>query len=432
MGRPKKNIAATDSPPVKKVESLEGSLDILTSTDLIWDLILKRLSKISRTYGFLKTETPCFEDARLYENFFQKQLSELSHLVFFEQKNKHAAFRPQILPSVLRAFCERKVLEQSPMEKWSYSGQTYQKMLDGQLKEGYEFGFEVLGNFNHLTEAQTLAAAWEFFSSLGLPDLVIEINHIGDAACQRAYGESLGEYLRGRKYELCDNCNDHLNGRVLNVLRCSNLDCQSVASESPSVLDFLDPDSHKHFTSILEALDEISVPYQLSPLYAGPDGYSKTNLVVKSKYKNQTIVLGEAGYHDDLMSQVYGKNYCCFGFVGNLMAVYQLLEAQKITVEKSGDSEVYLVPLGELAAKKSLRLFTDLLRHKVGVYDHFGSGGVKNQLKAAEAFKVPIALIMGQKEAMDEMVILRDVKSGMQEIISYDKIVDEVKKRLGR
>ena len=91
-----------------------------------------------------------------------------------------------------------------------------------------------------------------------------------------------------------------------------------------------------------------------------------------------------------------------------------------------------MVPLGELAAKKSLRLFKDLTQEKVSVYDHFGNAGVKNQLKAAELGHAPIAMIMGQKEAMDEMVILRDVKSGMQEIISYDKIVAEVKKRLGK
>ncbi len=91
-----------------------------------------------------------------------------------------------------------------------------------------------------------------------------------------------------------------------------------------------------------------------------------------------------------------------------------------------------LVPLGDLAAKRSLRLFKDLTDERISVYDHFGLSGVKNQLKIAQGNNVPIALIMGQKEAIDEMVILRDVKSGMQEIISYDKIIEEVKKRLGR
>jgi histidyl-tRNA synthetase len=218
----------------------------------------------------------------------------------------------------------------------------------------------------------------------------------------------------------------------MNVLRCDNLDCQAAFSEAPTILDFLDPDSHKHFTSMLEALDELRIPYQLNPFHAGPEGFSQTNVAIKYKYKDQTYSLAEAGYHDKLMESVAGKNWCSFGLYGSLLQIQQLLELSKISISREGKNDVYLVPLGELAAKKSLRLFRDLTTEKVSVYDHFGNIGVKNQLKQAQEFHAPIALIMGQKEAMDELVILRDVKSGMQEVISYDKIVSEVKKRLGR
>jgi len=94
---------------------------------------------------------------------------------------------------------------------------------------------------------------------------------------------------------------------VLNVFRCDNLDCQALLSEAPAVLDFLDEESKKHFTNILEALDELGVPYQLNPLYAGPDGFGKTNLVIKSKLKGETVVLGEGGYHEGLMQNLCGK-----------------------------------------------------------------------------------------------------------------------------
>ncbi len=231
---------------------------------------------------------------------------------------------------------------------------------------------------------------------------------------------------------MCDECNDHLSGRVLSVLRCQNLDCQSLLAEAPSVLDFLGPDSHKHFTSILEALDELAIPYQLNPFFAGPSGFSKTNFAIGLKTKNGNRVIGEGGHHDQLMHGIVGKPLTSFGFVGSLSTVRQILEEQKVLPTRDVKNDVFLVPLGELASKKSLRLFRDLTNEKISVYDNFGSAGVKNQLKQAEAFKAPIALIMGQKEAMDELVILRDVKSGMQEIISYDKIIDEVKKRLGR
>ncbi len=434
MGRPKKNPGSVVAAYVsKKVQGLEGMGDIITQTDILWDLLLKRLQRMARTYGYQYTETALLEELHLYENFYKNRKAELEGVISTSAGNKNIGLRHSFLPSILRTYHQNKVYEKAPMSKWWYRGMVAGKEPETEvLRSFYEFGFELFGAFSHLTEAQLIGTTWEFLKTLGLEDMSLEINSIGEEQCQRVYSENLRDFLSGKKYDLCDSCNEHLRGRVLNVFRCGNLDCQAAAAEAPAILDFLDEKAHKHFTNILEALDELGVPYQLNPLHSGPDGHSKTNFVIKCKDKTKSYVLGEGGYHDALMQNLGGKNFFCFGFSGNLSLLHELLQSAKIAVDQQVNIEVFLVPLGELASKKSLRLFRDLTNEKISVYDHFGEGGVKNQLKAAETFKAPVALILGQKEAMDEMVILRDVKSGMQEIISYDKIVEEVKKRLGR
>lgn len=431
MGRPKKNSAAVSGYVTKKIQSLPGSYDILTSADALWDILLKRLTRVARAYGFNRAEVPLLEEARLFETTGVNTASQLIS-VADEIYGRPAVLRQSLLPSVLRAYAQQKIYEVAPISKWWYSGFTIARQEKKIPSVDFNFGFEVFGTFSHLAEAQLVSGVWELFNSLGLKDLVLEINSIGEEACQRVYEEALTGYLSGKKYQLCDSCSEHLKGRVLNVFRCDNLDCQAVLAEAPTILDYLDPKSHKHFTNILEALDEMGIPYQLNHLYSGPDGHSRTNFVIKHKTKTGQLVLGEGGYHDGLIQNICGKNFCAFGFYGSLQKVYDLLAASRVTVSREQTSEVFLVPLGELASKKALRLFRDLISNKISVYDHFGDAGVKNQLKAAQQFKAPIALIMGQKEAMDEMVILRDVKSGMQEVISYDKIVEEVKKRLGK
>lgn len=432
MGRPKKNQTAA-APAPKKIQSLDALEDIVPETDPLWGFLLRRLSRLCRVYGFEKVETPLLEDLRLYEQFYRTNPKAASQALTVNlPKEAQAALRSDFLPGILRSYYQHKAYEKSPLSKWSYSGFTLKQNQAGALISDYAFGLEVFGGFSHLTEAQAIGGVWEFLQSLGLTSCVLEINHLGGQESRAVYSRTLQDFLQGKKYQLCDNCNEYLEGRVLNVFRCDNLDCQALLSEAPAVLDFLDDDSKRHFTSILEALDEISVPYQLNPLYAGPDGYGRTNFSIKYKSKGENVLIGEGGYHDDLMQALSGKIYPCFGFSGSLSALHRLLEAGKVTAEREQKSDVFLVPLGELAAKKSLRLFRDLTVEKIVVYDHFGNAGVKNQLKAAETRHAPIALIMGQKEAMDEMVILRDVRSGMQEIISYDKIVQEVKKRLGR
>ncbi|MCL5775140.1 MAG: ATP phosphoribosyltransferase regulatory subunit [Patescibacteria group bacterium] len=431
MGRPKKNPTISAGYVTKKIQNLPGMTEILTSADALWDILLKRLSRTARAYGFNRIEPPLLEEARLFETagaFNAASTVGVSDDVF----GRPAVVRPTLLPSVLRAYAQQKIYETAPLSKWWYSGFTAKKQEKNQPVSDFNFGFEVFGTFTHLAEAQLVSAVWELLQSLGLKDLSLEINSIGEDACQRVYEEALAGYLSGKKYELCDSCSEHLKGRVLNVFRCNNLDCQAIVAEAPTILDYLDPKSHKHFTNILEALDEMGIPYQLNHLYSGPNGHSRTNFVIKYKTKTGVQVLGEGGYHDGMIQSICGKNFCAFGFYGSLTGVYELLAASRVTVTREQTNEVFLVPLGELASKKALRLFRDLISSKISVYDHFGDAGVKNQLKAAQVFKAPIALIMGQKEAMDEMVILRDVKSGMQEVISYDKIVEEVKKRLGK
>ncbi len=431
MGRPRKNPAEAGYPG-KKAAALSGAIDILSQHDSLWDAVQKRFRRYCRVYGFAEVKTPALEDLRLYENFYKTAPKEMPALIQVSLPGSLSALRPGLLPSVLRCYYEHKIFEQSGLSKWCFSGEVFSQTPKGDLNFGYEFGLEVLGNFTHLTEAQVISAVWDFFQSLGLKDICLEINSIGKAECQAAYQETLRDFLAGKKYQLCDACNEHLRGRVLNVFRCGNLDCRSLLADAPTILDFLDEESHRHFTNILEALDELAIPYQLNHLHAGLDGHGKTNFAIKCKHKGESQILGEGGYHEGLMQNLCGKNFCCFGFSGDLLKVRQLAEAAKITVSKEQKSDVFLVPLGDLASKKSLRLFRDLTQGKIAVYDHFGNAGIKNQLKAAENFKAPIALIMGQKEAVEEMVILRDVKSGMQEVISYDKIVEEVKKRLGK
>lgn len=432
MGRPKKNFVSTSAYLAKKVGSLEGATDLISDSDALSDAVLRKLQRVARVYGFSRVELPLLEEFRLYEQFY-KDMPQKSAQVAVLSQSQNVAVRSSLLPSALRAYYEHKLFDAAPFQKWLYSGFVASLDADKNLiGQDFEFGTEIFGNFTHLAEAQCIAAVWDLLQSLGISEPILEINNIGDAACQRVYQDSLADFLSGRKLDLCDNCNVHLQSRPLNVLRCSNLDCQAVASEAPTVLDFLSEESNKHFTNILEALDELGIAYQLNPLYVGPSGHSRTNFAIKHKHKDDMVVIGEGGYHDHLMQNLCGKNYCCFGFTGSLLKIRSILQDLKIEIGREVLNEVFLVPLGDLAAKRALRLFKDLTNSKINVNDNFGHVGVKNQLKVAEVQKAPIALIIGQKEAVEEMVILRDVKSGMQEIISYDKIVDEVKKRLGK
>ncbi|HMR55656.1 MAG TPA: ATP phosphoribosyltransferase regulatory subunit, partial [Candidatus Doudnabacteria bacterium] len=290
---------ATKKSAATKPGSINGLRDIYTQTSPHWHAILKRLRKTGKSYGFMPVEAPIVEEEKTYTDLFRDQPQVLERTIFTQLGNKSVALRSSVLPSVLRYYVQHKIFEEQPMSKWFYTGNIIEQDERQAAHLSYQFGFEVLGTFNHLSEAQVICAVWEFLRTLGLENVQIEVNMLGDGGVsQSGYPSVLKDYLKTRDFDLCDDCINHTTGRVLNVLRCNNLSCQLVVAEAPSVLDYLDEDSKSHFTNVLEALDELNIPYQLNQYYAGPQGTSRTNFVIKYIGEKEQLVLGEGGHHE--------------------------------------------------------------------------------------------------------------------------------------
>ncbi len=290
----------------------------------------------------------------------------------------------------------------------------------------------LLGEFSALDEAQLISLIWKLFKGIGLTNLQVEVNCVGRSDLRADYDDALRGFLQNKRYELCNDCVAALEVFPMQVFSCENLSCKTVAQEAPQILDYLTDDARREFTSVLEGLDEVGIPYNLNPMFSPKDGTSHVVFTIHYADEVHTIFLGSGGSHEDTFAEIGGKQQHCFGFTSTVGVLQDAMQKLALEVVVDVKSEVFLVPLGELASKKALRLFSELWDEKIAVHGHFGNIGVKHQLKMAEAYKASIALIMGQKEAQDEMVILRDVRSGMQEVFQYDRIIEEVKKRLGR
>ena len=424
MARPKKRAVTAVN---KKLQRLPGMRDLLPIADHAWDLICQKLDRQARAFGYSRIEVPLLEHFSLYEHLDKEERTIIN---FNDPEGNKVAVRPDILPGLMRAYSEQKFPEDYRLSKFYYLApsvaydERQKKFIDS-----WEYGFELFGNFSPLMEVQLMNLTLKFLKSLGLPNLSLEVNSIGKTESRKDYDETLSNYLQSKKYELCNRCAASVDSYPLQVFRCNNLECKTVAAEAPPVVDFLDEESHKHFAHILEALDELGIGYNLNSMLVGEQG---TVFSIKYRDELNEYFIGEGAGHAELYRETTGKNVYCFGFSGNAEIIYRALQGKDLTPHLEFRPEVFLVPLGDLASKKALRLFSELWDENIIVHDHFGDNGVKNQLKLAETYKAMLALIIGQKEAMDGMVILRDVKSGMQELYQHERIIDEVKKRLGK
>ena len=272
----------------------------------------------------------------------------------------------------------------------------------------------------------------KLFADLEFKNLSLEVNNIGCLECLPAYQEVLRNFYKEKKYDLCEQCLEDLEHNPVNILACANLSCNTVSAEAPVLVDFLCENCRKHFIKVLEGLDELSIPYNLNQKVIGKPWSRKTVFEIRCSAEKGEVVLGQ-GYHaDDLLQSMAGPIVQSLGFTGSLETVLSALAEGEIKVSTAHKAEVYLVPLGDLAAKKTLKLFSELWSNNIVASEFIGPGSIKTQLKLAESNKVSIALIIGQKEARDGTVILRDVRSGMQELFEASRIIEEVKKRLGK
>jgi len=426
MGRPKKITPTVEKAP----NHLAGSVDLLPEHHAAWDVFVEKFNSLAHTFGYSKVETPIFEDARLFTFWSGTNQSLLS---FTDPKGNLVAAKPANIFSLARVYLENKFFEREKLSKWFYLSPATHLNDKNEIKQTFEYGLQIFGQTAPIADAQMINMLLKLFSDVGFTNLSLEINNIGCIECLPAYQEQLKSYFKDRKYDLCENCLDHLeNNQSLQILACSNLSCNTAAADAPTLIDYLCDNCRKHFIGVLEGLDELSIPYNLNPKIIGKIWNRRTVFEIRTKTETGDIVLGEGGHADDLIQSLGGLPTAGVGFSSTLEIILNAFEASKLKFSTKHKADVFLVPLGELAAKKTLRLFTDLWNHEIVASEFVGPGSIKTQLKLAESNKVSIALIIGQKEARDGTVILRDVKSGMQELFTYDRIIEEVKKRLGK
>ncbi len=426
MGRPKKITPTVEKAPAR----LPGSYDLLPDQHLSFDFFAEKFTSLAHTFGYSRIETPMLEDARLFKNWEQLGVGELVRIPD-EKGNNRLALKPNSLFGLVRAYLEYQFPEREKVSKWYYlSPYTYSRQ--GQIKQGTEFGLQIFGETAPIADAQVINLLYRLFSEIGLQDLSLEINNIGCLECLPAYQEVLRNYFKDKKYDLCENCVEAIDTYPVKILACTNLSCSAVANEAPALIDYLDENCRRHFIGVLEGLDELGLVYNLNQKIIGAPWSRKTVFEIRYRGNGQDIVLGAGGHADDLVQSFGGQPATALGFNGAMENVLTAFEAGNIKFASKNKVDVYLVPLGDLAAKKTLRLFSELWAQNIVASEFIGPGSIKTQLKLAESNKVSIALIIGQKEARDGTVILRDVRSGMQELFTTERIIDEVKKRLGR
>ncbi|MCX6788953.1 MAG: histidine--tRNA ligase [Candidatus Jorgensenbacteria bacterium] len=431
----------TKIPPKKKVKKagkanlealgVKGMSDILPKDGELWKLIMETGRHLSELYDFHFIETPTLESPEIFLAGLGEKAEEAAKKMysFKTPEGEDVALRQDLSAPVLRSYIEHHLGYFASPLKVYHTGSVFRfgKLDNGNNREIRQWGFDIIGDNDAVYDMQVILASLEFLKQLKFPNLRLKINTMGCRVCRNNYHEKLKAYFR--KQKVCGTCKVNVEERPLRLFKCVEAECIEVRKEAPIILDHLCQACNNHFKAVLELVEDNGVLYEPDPYFVREkEYYSRTVFEIYSGDYEHSLAGG--GRYDYLSEMLFKK---IIPGVGSALSLDRILEQVKLrnTMPRArNNNRVFFIAVGEQAKKMSVRFMNTLRMNNIAVVEALGKKTLTAQMKFGERVHAPLALIFGQKEAFENSVIVRDTKSGAQETVILEKLVEEVKKRL--
>ena len=265
-----------------------GTADILPAEQPYWQRVFKEAEELCRLFGYARIDTPIFEEAALFErgvgsatDIIQKEM-----YVFEDRSGEKMALRPEGTANVCRAYLQHGMQNLPQPVRLYYVSPTfrYERPQAGRRRQHMQFGCEAIGESDAAVDGELIELVWRLYENLGLKDLVLLLNTIGDRKCRPAYLKALKAYYKGHVDDLCRDCRDRYERNPLRLLDCKQESCQPVIAAAPKMSDHLCDECRDHFDALCGYLDALSIPYKIDPhLVRGLDYYTRTVFEVQPR-----------------------------------------------------------------------------------------------------------------------------------------------------
>jgi len=407
-----------------------GTNDILPIEQKYWRYIDATVSRSAKNFGYERIDTPIFEDAGLFVRSVGKvtDIIEKETYTFEDRGGDLLSLRPEGTAPVCRAYLEHGMHNMSQPVRLYYSCPMfrYDRPQAGRYRELNQFGVEVIGDGDSSVDAEVIDFGWNLLQDIGLENLTLLVNSIGDPVCKSAYIVALKQhyekYLDDLKHE---ECRRRLDSNPLRLLDCKEKSCQQIVGDAPRSVDYLCEECSLHWTELLGYLKDLGIPYLVdSRLVRGLDYYARTvfEIVPSGAGSQGTILAG--GRYDGLIEQLGGSPTPGIGFATGIERIILNLKTQKCLVPDQGGKKVVVAHKGDVPKKEALVL-TSVLRCQ-GISAVLAPAGrsLKSQLRYASSIKATHAVIIGDREIETGSLVLRDLSHSAQSDLSRDELID--------
>lgn len=416
---------------VNQLQALRGTQDILPNDIYKWLYMENIIRDLCALYGYGEIRTPIFEETKL----FLRGIGDTTDVVtkemytFEDRGGRSITLRPENTASAVRAFLEHKLYGNQGVHKLFYIGSMfrYDRPQAGRYREFHQFGVEILGASSPLADVEVIVLAYRLFQKLGLQNLELRINSIGDKNCRNAYKKELISYYESQKDMLCEDCKQRLYKNPLRLLDCKEDNCKILAKNAPVITNYLCEACHNKFEKVKSGLTALHISYVVDPgLVRGLDYYTNTAFEIQYPPLGAQSAICGGGRYDKLVEEMGGPDVPGIGFAVGLERLLLALEGQNLIPNCPQKSSVYIVALGEKAEIEGLKIQGELREKGVMTYMDLQEKSLKGQMKQAGKVQSIYAVIIGENEIEQGKATVKHMQTGEQSEISFSQVADYI------
>ena len=414
----------------QKFQSIKGFYDILPEATPLWFKLEDTARRILGQYGYNNIRMPLVEPTEL----FVRSVGEHTDIVEKEMyawedklNGDKLTLRPEGTAGCVRAVVEHNLTYNGPQRLW-YMGPMFrhENVQKGRQRQFHQIGVEAFGFDGPDVDAEQIVLLARLWQALGIADVELQLNSIGDAEERAQYRQTLIAYFEQHAELLDEDAKRRLHSNPLRILDTKNPRMQAMCEAAPKLMDCLGEASKQHFARLCTLLDQAGIAYVINHrLVRGLDYYNRTVFEwVTTKLGAQGTIAG-GGRYDTLVERIGGSATPACGFGIGLERVFLLMQEYGVTA--SNQPDLYLVNVGELAEQKAFTVAESLRSMGLNVVLHAGGGSFKSQMKKADRSGARFAAILGDDEAATEELSLKPMLGqGEQARVKLDQVLSIV------
>jgi histidyl-tRNA synthetase len=373
----------------QKLTAPRGTLDVLPPESALYNFIAQTARDVFEQYGFLEIQTPVFEHTEL----FVRGVGETTDVVskemytFLDKKERSLTLRPEGTAGAIRAYIEHNLGSALPIQKLFYIGPMfrYERPQAGRLRQHTQVGCECIGASTPQADAEIIDLFCRFTGKLGLKNIKVMLNTLGDNDCRPTYKAALQDYFRENLPNLCPDCQQRFEKNPLRILDCKSDGCKTIVGSCPVMLDYLCDPCKEHFETVKSLLSDLKINYEVNPLLVrGLDYYTHTVFEVQVSGLGAQNAIGGGGRYNHLVEELGGASVPALGFGSGIERIALTLKNHQIELPELTKKPVFIAALGTPAITQSLVLAQELRNHGIPVMLDYRFGSFKSQFKYAD------------------------------------------------